>query len=326
MEKVFDLREFFIELWSKFKKIIILAVVFMLVGGLFGYIKFPKEDVKKGISTATVILVDKNQDATALNSAMIMLSDYLKSDAYIISLINHLNQMVSPEDFETFFDGDMTPSVSQFKEHITISIKGSAIISEATASHPTLPQQVSEICRDYAVLNAPKYNRDLYVEPLTTEVINVTMQNNDFLLKDILKFSILGLGGGIILGILLFFFIDVIDIKLRNPEQLKNKSVAYIGEYSLENKEVIKSIADITADKNIAVISSNGEDLKAFSKEIGDVTAYSLDNPEDIKNIRKADGVVFCERNKISRLDEIDKAINTINNLKVKIIGFIYLP
>ena len=89
MDKVFDLREFILMLFKKFKLVLILAIVFGLLGGAYGYATFPKSDKIRTSATATVSLVDKEQDATSLSSAISMVNSYITSDTLIHLIVSY---------------------------------------------------------------------------------------------------------------------------------------------------------------------------------------------------------------------------------------------
>lgn len=353
MEQVFDLRQFILMIFKKCKNVAIVALIFALLGGAFGWYKFPRDDKIMSTSTASVSFVDKMQDATALSNAMSMTNAYLVSETFHTEMLNELSQFMDSVKLTKLFGGDSTPNLEDIKKVMKVQTKGNIIIVDVTATDNIIPKEASEMCINYIVNAVPKFNENLTARQLGNEIVNVTMQNNDTLAKDILKFAMLGLAGGIVISVLAIFFVDVFNLKLKNVDQLKKYNKAIFNEGADRAVAVItKSIGErplnlvltSTGEANVKAVATSLKDaLKRIGTEVLIVDCTSKTDNEaatseptvntilccnDINKstatmyyVGKSSGVVLCENIKASYTDKIEAAIIEIENLGCSLVG-----
>lgn len=230
MEQVFDFREFVIKIWKKFKLAVILGLILALLGGAFGYLSYPKSDSIKATSTAAVSMVDRTKDGTALTNAMSMINSVVTSDNFYISVLQNLSTTLDKGRVEMLFDGDDSPKLSKLKEVIVLSVRGNIVSVEILSIDEQLSSDASAACMDYMIKQIPIFNDDVLVKHLQNQSFNVSKQNNDSVIKKTLLYTGLGLGGGIVVAIMLIFFVDIIDLRVGCAEDLKRYKLPVLGE------------------------------------------------------------------------------------------------
>lgn len=275
MDKVFDLREFILMLFKKFKLVLILAVVLALLGGVYGYVDFPKEDRIQTSATATVSLVDKEQDATALSSAIGMVNAYITSDTFYTSLLNELSEKMDIKKLEKLFGGDSTPNMQDVKKVMRIFTRGNIIVAELTSNNKDIPAESANLCIDYIVENVPKYNDTLSATRLGAETINLTQQNNDTLNKSVIKFAVLGFGGGMVLAILLIFFVDVMDLRVKKASDLNRCNIRILSD-NMDRAAATLAIILAEKSKKVIILTTSSEKFKSDLKIVGNYMHNSL--------------------------------------------------
>lgn len=275
MEQVFDLREFIVGIFKKFKLVIILSVVFAVAGGVFGYASFPNDDKIQSTSTAAISLIDKQQNSTALESAMKMINSYVTSDTFYTALLNELSTEMQSANLGGLFGGDATPKMTDVKEILKIFSKGNIIVSEVTSTDPSLSLQAAELCNLYIIENVPKFNDTVAAIKLGNETVNITSQNNDSALKEALKFAILGLGGGIVLSILFIFFVDILDLRVKKKSDLKRFNIPVLSD-NMDRTVAIIAVSLKQEQKQVIALTSSSDKLKTDIKAIASCLQDSL--------------------------------------------------
>lgn len=359
MDKVFDFREFVLGFVKKFKLLFILALVFAILGGAFGYMRYPKNDIYFSSSTATISTIDKTQDSTALSNAMIMLNAYVTSDSFYTEMLNELAVTMDDKTLATLFDGDSTPNLQKVKEIVSVTTKGNIVIVGVSAADKILPQKTSELCADYVVGNVTKYNDALSAKKLGNEVVNLTKQQNSSALSNALKFAILGFGGGVILGILVIFFVDVFDLRVKSISSLNHFAPVHVGDTATSAAVVLNAIKALDHATLVLTSSSGAVDVlptanalkKEFEQVLKQVNIISSPSAKSREQIEKlyaqnpginlicctsitkksdplhfisvADGVILCEQLKISRTDNISSALQIIKSLDTRTLALI---
>lgn len=268
MEQVFDLREFIVGVFKKFKILLILAIVFAIAGGAFGYASFPNNDKVQSNATATVLMLDKKQNATALESAMKLINSYITSDTFYVALLSELSANLDQAYMRTLFAGDETPKLDDVKEILKVYTKGNIVIVEVAASDAEITSKAAGLCIDYIVENVPQYNDTVEAALLSNETVNITKQNNDSAMKDAIKFAILGLAGGAALGILVIFFGDIFDLRVKKASDLRRFNIPILSDDM--DRAVATAIAsgDMSGRLTIVLTSSNPR-LKSDTKLVG---------------------------------------------------------
>lgn len=230
MEQVFDFREFVIKIWKKFKLAVVLGLILALLGGVFGFLTFPKKDEIKAISTAAVSMADRTKDGTALTNTMSMINSVVTGDNFYISVLQNLSTTLNKTRVVSLFDGDESPKIKKLKEVIILSVRGNIVSVEVISGDKQLSNDAVTICMDYIIKQIPIFNDDVSVKPLQQQTINITKQNNDSVIKKMLLYTALGMGGGIVIAIMFIFFVDIIDLKVRCAADLKRYKLPILGE------------------------------------------------------------------------------------------------
>lgn len=230
MEQVFDLREFIIKMFKKFKLAIILGIVFGILGAAFGYIKYPDGDLIKTTSSASISFEDERQDATALTNATTNINSIITYDTFFYGILQQLTTELSQEELEDIFDGDTTPKIDEVKDIISVYVKGSVVMADVTCMNQELSAKASKICIDYAIEEIPSFFVGTTVKFLKSQSVNMTKQNNDSRVKEVVKFGVLGLGGGIVLALFIIFFVEIIDLRVKSSDDLKRFGLPVLAE------------------------------------------------------------------------------------------------
>lgn len=230
MEQVFDFREFVIKAFKKFKSALILALIFAILGGIVGVIKSKQPDVYKNVASASVSFSDNSQDATALTNATKNINDVITYDSFYYGILQELSYNFTVEELQTLFDGVKTPKISKMQEIINVYMKGSVVFISVTCDEPELCEKASKICIDYSIKEIPNFFEGTSVKFLQQQKLNVSNQNNPSKPKTIIKYSVLGLGGGFVLAILFIFFVDVLDLRVKSKEDLLKYGLPILGE------------------------------------------------------------------------------------------------
>lgn len=234
MEQVFDFREFVIMMVKKFKLVIILGLIFAVLGAIFGYIKYPDTDLIKTTSSASLSITDKTQDATALANAATNVNAVVTYDTFYVGVLEQLAQTLNEEEMNILFEGDRTPKITDLKEYITMYVKGNVVYADVTSHDEEVSQKASKLCIDYAIEQIPTFSEDVAVKFLQQQNVNLTKQNNDTLLKSVLLYGILGLVGGIVIGVLWVFFVDIFDLRVKTASDLRKYGLPVLGEPNLK--------------------------------------------------------------------------------------------
>ncbi|MEG0692310.1 MAG: hypothetical protein RR444_04435 [Oscillospiraceae bacterium] len=230
MEQVFDLREFIVNIFKKFKLVIIMAVVLGLLGGAFGFFK-GVEDKFTTTSSASVNIADqKSTDATALTSIMTSIKDTVSGDFFYTGILNSIRQSVDSEEFNKIFEGQAQPSIASLKEIVRVYVNGNLVLIDVTSSDEALSVEAGEAGRKHIIDQLGKNINNIDITAQRQQTVNTTLQNGNTPKKNAIKFGILGFGGGLVLAIFWIFFIDVMSLKVKSADDLKKYNMPILGE------------------------------------------------------------------------------------------------
>lgn len=220
MEQVFDFREFMLLLLRKCRIPVILALVFGLLGGGFGFLTGGAEEYR---STAgvSVSIVASARDTAPLTDTMNSLNAILSDDYFYTSMVDFMREDMTPERFGALLEGKRNPTLSELKEVVKISVKGNLVLVTVQSGSSELTDAAADAGIRYAMSRIPQLNANVSVGEADLQTVNVSELEGGGRLNKALRFGILGLGGGIVLGVLWIFFFNVFDLKVRSADDLR---------------------------------------------------------------------------------------------------------
>ncbi|MFZ2538908.1 MAG: hypothetical protein WAX04_08390 [Oscillospiraceae bacterium] len=230
MEQVFDLREFIVNIFKKFKLVIIMAVVFGLLGGIFGFMRVGSDKFTTTSAGSVNIVTNRATDATALTSAMTSIKDTVSGDFFYTGVLNSIKQNVDGGEFNQIFGGQKQPSIASLKEIIRIYVNGNLVLIEVTTTNEALSVEASNAGRKYVIEQLGKNINNIEVKEQRQQTVNTSLQNGDTPKGKAIKFGILGFGGGLVLAVLWIFFIDIMSLKVKSADDLKKYNMPILGE------------------------------------------------------------------------------------------------
>lgn len=236
MDQVFDFREFILKLWRKFRLALLLGLIFAILGGAFGYIKYPDGDLIRTTSTANVTMNDKTKDPTALTNAMLTINPVISNDTFYLGLLQELGKTLEQDQLDDLFLGDVTPKIEDMKEVINVYTKGNVVFADVTSTNKTIADVASLSCINYSIKQITMFSDGVTAKLLEQQSVNMTEQNNDSKLKSIMLYTIFGFAGGIVLAILLIFFIDIVDLRVKHLDDLKRFGLPVLGDFTVKKK------------------------------------------------------------------------------------------
>lgn len=234
MEQVFDFREFMFTLLKKCKLILILAVVFAILGAGFGYLKSGGEEYMT-TAGASVGLAKVTLESAPLTDTMKNVDAIISDNFFYTGMVNHIKKSMGNEKFDALLSHVKNPKLSDMKKIVKVYTKGNLILIDSTCEEPELTQDASRAGMEYILERLPKLNEYVNLTKQSEQTVDLRIQEGSSRTSEILKFGILGFGGGIVLGILWIFFVAVFDLRVKSAVDLKKYSLPVLGE--LNKKE-----------------------------------------------------------------------------------------
>lgn len=232
MEQVFDLREFLVNIFKKFKLVLILAILFGIVGGAFGFLKAGDNEFTTSSSASVNIMNDKATDATALTSIMTSIKDTIGGDFFYTGILNSIRKNVDSTEFNQLFEGQKQPSIASLKDIIKIYVNGNLVLIDVVTSSEALSVEASSVGRKYIISQLSENINNITIKEQGQQTVNISMQNGNTPKDKAIKFGILGFGGGAVLAILWIFFVDIMSLKIKSANDLKKYNLPILGEIS----------------------------------------------------------------------------------------------
>ncbi len=230
MEQVFDLREFIVNIFRKFKLVIIMAVVFGLLGGVFGFMRVGKDKFTTTSATSVNIITNQTTDATALTNIMTSIRDTVSGDFFYIGVLNSIKKNVDNTEFNEIFDGQKQPSIASLKEIIKIYVNGNLVLIDVATTNEALSIEAGNAGRKHIIEQLGKNINNINLTEQTQQTVNTSLQNGDTPKSKAIKFGVLGFGGGMVLAILWIFFIDIMSLKVKSADDLRKYNLPILGE------------------------------------------------------------------------------------------------
>lgn len=235
MDQVFDFREFLLWLVKKCKVILLFAVILLILGAAFGWYKGSREQYMTTAS-ANVNLSRRTTDSTALTSTMQSIKEYVTDNYFYNGLLDQMRQELTQERFSNFFRGNKEPKLDDLKKVITVYTRGNLVLIDVISGDKQLSIDASKIGQDYIVKAVSQPYADVVVTVQGQQTVDLRIQNGDTVTADLLKFGILGFGGGIVLGILFIFFVQIFDLRVKEASDLRHYHIPVFGTISAEGE------------------------------------------------------------------------------------------
>lgn len=218
-QEVFDLREFLLLMLKKSKLFIVLALVFAILGGAFGFFT-ANENSFVATTSASVNTNNEMTDATALTSIMTSVKDTINGDFFYTGILEAIRADMDTSEFSKLFGNSKQPSIANLKTVIRLYVNGNLVLVDVTGDEK-LVLEASNIARKYVVERLLKNINSITITEQSEQVINKSLQTGDTAKSRGIKFALLGFGGGIVLAALWIFFFDVMSLKVKDKEDLK---------------------------------------------------------------------------------------------------------
>lgn len=209
MEQVFDFREFIVNIFKRYKLVLVPALIFCLLGSLFGLYKASGEHYMTTY-TANVNMTSANTEADVLTGTMKNITAIIESDYFYNNIVDEIKKEMTNGEFSEIFSDDKEPSISKIKEVIVLHTKGNLILLDITSERPELTKEACEIGINYIVREIPSMINNISVSSLGSQTVDISEQKGETVGKDVALFGILGLVGGIAIGVLFIFFSEVL--------------------------------------------------------------------------------------------------------------------
>ena len=230
MEQVFDLREFIVAIFIKFKLVLIMAVVLGILGGAYGFLKEVEDEFTTTSSLSVNIEDKKLSDATALTSVMTSIKDTVAGDYFYTGILSSIRESVDTNEFDKMFDGKQSPSIEQLKEVVKVYVNGNLVLIDVTSTQESLSVEASEAGTTYIMEQLGKNINNIDIMKQGHQTINTTLQKGETQQSNGIKFLLVGFAGGMGLAILWVLFIDIMSLKIRSAADLKKYNMPILGE------------------------------------------------------------------------------------------------
>lgn len=229
MEQVFDFREFILNILKRYKLILILGLVFLLLGGLFGAVKSNEEQYMTTY-TANVNIVGGQEKADLLTGTMKNITAILESDYFYNNIVHEIKTKMTSGEFKEIFNSSKELSIDEIKDVIVLHTQGNIILIDITSTDPELTKEACEIGINYIVSEVSLMLDNVTVKALGNQTVNLAELKGETMTKNVILFGILGLIGGIGIGVISIFFSEVFDLKVKSAEDLKRFNIPVLGE------------------------------------------------------------------------------------------------
>ena len=236
MEQVFDFREFMLTLLKKCKIIIILAVVFAVLGAGFGYLK-SGGDKYMTTSGASVGLAKRTLESAPLTDTMKNVDAIISDNFFYTGMVNYIKQSMGTDKFDSLLSHVKNPKLSDMKTIVKVYTKGNLVLVDSICDDPELTKEASHAGIEFILERLPQLNEYVNLTQQAEQTVDLRIQEGSSRKSEILKFGILGFGGGIVLGILWIFFVAVFDLRVKSAADLKKYSLPILGELTKKEEK-----------------------------------------------------------------------------------------
>ena len=229
MEQVFDFREFMLTLLRKCRLIIILAVIFGVLGGIFGFIKGGEQQYMT-TSGASVNYAKKTLETTPLTDTMKSIDSIIADNFFYTGLVNAVQSGMTESEYAELMGGKKSLKLDDMKNYVKVYTKGNIVLIDTTSKNRELSAKASHIGIQFVLERIPEYNQNVTMSQQSEQTVNLNEQQGNNRKSGAIKFGILGFGGGIVLAILWTFFAGVFDLRVKCASDLKKYRLPVLGE------------------------------------------------------------------------------------------------
>ena len=230
MEEVFDFRSFVMGIVRRWKALCIPLVVFGLLGGAFGYARASMAGEQQPSYTATaaaaVNLVDAGEiPYWTLSGVMATVEAVSASDFTYANFADEL----ADQGLSQIVGESADPSIDEIKQSIRFYIRGNLLLAEVTSHSQELSTQASQAGVTYLSEVLPELISHISVEPLDRQTVSMAVTPAPSKLRKAVKFGALGGAGGLVLGLLWIFCVDVFDPRAQSRRDLTRYGLPVLG-------------------------------------------------------------------------------------------------
>ena len=231
-------------------------------------------------------------------------------------------------------------------------ISAQRALESAQESLETLQEGVADKEKDVEDAKAAYNEAVSNLESLRKEYAN-TVPSMRNVLRSAVKYGVIGLVAGLVLGCLLILARNLFNGKLHNQTEVKTrysfpllgvlprtKKLLFektirklegesLGSYESEARATAQSILSRIGERSVCLISSQGaaiaEKLSDFTNDKTPVLGSILSDADAVKALADYDGVVLVEQKGTSRLSDIDSEVLRMKTLDKEILGIVLL-
>lgn len=238
MEKIFDLREFLLDLYQKCKISLILAIVLGLTGAMYGAVS-NETDVYVSQSAASINLMHNNvYETDGLDIIMGNVRESVTSNYFYIAILNELNSIFTQEEIDDLFNETLNPTINDLRKILNIYTSGNNVIIEIKANNSVVAQKYSNTIREITAKKIAQNIQNVTITIQDQYVYNQMLQTGNNTSISILKFAVLGAGAGIVISIFYLFFFNIIDTRVKSISDLEKYNLPIFGEIQEEREEI----------------------------------------------------------------------------------------
>lgn len=239
MEKIFDLREFLLDLYQKIKLSLILAVILGFVGATYA-ITNNNTDVYISQAASSINLIYNNSYETdSLDIIMGNVRETVTSNYFYIAILNELNTTYTSVEMKDLFNTSITPNINDLRNVLNIYTSGNNVIVELKAKNSVVAQKFANTIREVTAKKLAQNIQNITITIQDQYVYNEMLQTGNNISNTVFKYTILGIGAGIIVSIFYQFFFNVIDTKVKNVYDLEKYNLPIYGEIKeIEGEEI----------------------------------------------------------------------------------------
>lgn len=238
MEKIFDLREFLLDLYQKSKISIIIAVVLGMVGATYAMVN-NETDVYISQAASSINLMNTNNFETdGLDIIMGNIRETVTSNYFYITILNELSSTYDSQELRELFQTSISPNINDLRNVLNIYTSGNNVIIELKAKNSVVAQKYTNTIREVTAKKLAQNIQNITITIQDQYVYNQMLQTGNNISGSIFKYTVLGICAGIVISIFYQFFFNVIDTKVKSIRDLEKYNLPIFGEIVQEVQEV----------------------------------------------------------------------------------------
>lgn len=230
MEKTFDLREFILMIYEKFKQCISLALILGVLGFIYASIT-NENDIYISQSSSSINLIKAEvNDSDGLDIVMGNIRETVSSNYFYIGILNDLNQNFEDTEIEDLFKNNSNPNLQDLQKVLNIYTSGNNVIVEVKAINSVTAQKFSNKIRETTAKKLAQNIQNITITIQDQYVYNQLLETGNINGQRTIKYTLAGFAGGILVGILYAFFFNVMDTKVKTINDLQKYNLPILGE------------------------------------------------------------------------------------------------